>query len=88
MERSDDELEGTPLSQSKVNSTFECYLECIQNVQCQFAEFRNIDLFSNNCLLKSNVENKQIESDDLDGREFYQLKSRQKLNQIIKIIFF
>lgn len=81
MEKTDEEVAGTPLSQSKVNSTFQCYIECIENPQCQFAEFRNHDLFSNNCFLKSNLEYyKEVESsDDLDGREFYILKSKTKI---------
>lgn len=75
MEKSDVELKGTPLLQIRVNSTFDCYLDCIKNSQCQFAEFKNTDDFGVNCSFKTDVENSEIDSDDNDGREFYKLKS-------------
>jgi hypothetical protein len=77
MEKSDVEFEGTQLSKLKVNSTFECYTLCIRNVECEFAEYLNTDNLFNteNCLLKTKLTENELESDDLEGREFYVLKS-------------
>lgn len=86
MEKSDVEFEGTQLSRSRVNSTFECYNLCIRNIECEFAEYLNTDNLYNteNCLLKTKLTETEVESDDLEGREFYMLKKYEKNEAEIK----
>jgi hypothetical protein len=76
MEKVDVELNGTPLTSSNVATTFECYISCIKNVECEFAEYRNLeDTSSDNCFLKTLITDEEFNTDDSDGIEYYKLKS-------------